>query len=303
MIDFLTSLVDRALDRTTVLQRRQPTLFEPVAEAVFSEQSEPENMKPLEEEEIVVGSRPSSTQQKLSVSNSSRLPQLTSQREEPESQPVETRPPRRRRVHDSPEPRKVRNSEPLEPSVSFAPLKEPKTISHEEPSRALKTPVVAKPQEIAVMPPRAIETIVERRVEREIIKEHSTDTPAIKEVHTFAQPNSQPKLSRDNDGEQPKQPLKPEVKRLSPPKEQTTVQPLILKKPGTRRDPLPFVRPISRAESKHPLKQPTPPVIQVTIGRVEVRATPAAAVRPRVSQPAGPKLGLEDYLRSRGERN
>lgn len=59
------------------------------------------------------------------------------------------------------------------------------------------------------------------------------------------------------------------------------------------RDPFPVRR-----------ETPTPaPTIQVTIGRIEVRATPApkAPVRERPSAPAA--LSLEDYLkqRSRGE--
>lgn len=47
-----------------------------------------------------------------------------------------------------------------------------------------------------------------------------------------------------------------------------------------------------------PPEPPAPPVIHVTIGRVEVRATPTPAA-PRRAAHSTPTLSLEDYLRSR----
>jgi len=44
------------------------------------------------------------------------------------------------------------------------------------------------------------------------------------------------------------------------------------------------------------------PTIQVTIGRIEVRAGGSASAASAVSRPAGPKLSLEDYLKNRGSR-
>jgi hypothetical protein len=49
--------------------------------------------------------------------------------------------------------------------------------------------------------------------------------------------------------------------------------------------------------------RPPPPTIHVTIGRVEVRAMPRPSDRRQAAPPKGPKLSLEDYLRSRGEGN
>jgi hypothetical protein len=48
----------------------------------------------------------------------------------------------------------------------------------------------------------------------------------------------------------------------------------------------------------------SPPVIRVTIGRVEVRAIHPAPLVPKPAKPAPPKLSLEDYLhkRERGSR-
>lgn len=302
MTDLLASLVDRALERTPVLQRRQPTLFEPVAGAAFGKQSQSENEASLEEQETVIESRPDSEGQKYFVNNASQVTPLLVPHRDPESQRLETRPADRRLVPHSPQPQ----NDDIRPEPVFtASVKEQsKTISPEEPpGRESKPPTFAKPEEITVAPPRLIETIVERRVEREIIKEHSADKPAIKEAHTIVQPDSKPTPSSDDDRAQRKPPLKAEVNQLTSPKEQTAIKPLIQKKPVARRDPTPIVRAVSRAESKQPLKQPTPPMINVTIGRVEVRATPPAAIKSRGVQPAGPKMSLEDYLRSRGEGN
>jgi translation initiation factor IF-2 len=44
---------------------------------------------------------------------------------------------------------------------------------------------------------------------------------------------------------------------------------------------------------------PLPAPVQISIGRVEIRAVQAAADRPRATGPAAPKLSLDDYLRGR----
>jgi len=47
-----------------------------------------------------------------------------------------------------------------------------------------------------------------------------------------------------------------------------------------------------------------PPAVQISIGRIEVRASTAPVERPRAAKPAGPAVTLDDYLRQRrgGER-
>lgn len=45
---------------------------------------------------------------------------------------------------------------------------------------------------------------------------------------------------------------------------------------------------------------PPPAPVQISIGRVEVRAHTAAEPRPRAAAPAAPRLKLDDYLRQRG---
>ena len=300
MTDFFTSLVDRALDRTPVLERRQPTLFEPLTEAAaaFGEKSSVGNISPLQEHEIVVETTPVFTAPV--IKHVSRPPQSTSPREKPETEAADIGP-SRRRVHDLPRPQN--DPDRAQPAnTPFATLKE----THiEDPRREVKPTVVTKPQEIAIAPVRTIETIIERRVEREIVTERATEKPAIKEVQTFARQTPQPKTADVLDGAaEQKHSSKAEAKSPRPPKEQTTIKPSTEKKVVARQDAMPNVRTLPRVESRQARKRPSPPPsVHVTIGRVEVRATPAAAGKPRVAQPLGPKTTLDDYLRSRGEGN
>lgn len=299
MRDLFASLVDRALDRAPVVQRRQPTLFEPIAPTSLAEQSQPESRSPLEEKETVVESRPSRDAQKPFVNTSSRSPQPSLGEEAELRQPVAAR--RGPRLPDASQPVTDQETGPARPVADASRRDSVKMLIPEEPRREFKDPFVPEPHQLTHTPAQTIETIVERRVEREIIKEHSTDQPALKEVHSVDQPTGRSKPAREHDGAEEKQPLKAEVKQPRTAKEQTIVKPLIQQKPPPRRDSPPVSRVLSRAEAKHSSKQSLPPVIHVTIGRVEVRATPPAAGKPRAPQPVGPKMSLEDYLRSRGE--
>ena len=299
MTDFFTSLVDRALDRTPVLERRQPPLFEPVADTPIGKRAGLEDESPLEEEEILRENKPGRAERKYSVN---RLPQEPQQREQVESQPVEAGPVSRAHNHDNPVSPHDRVTARVEPVVTTTKNESVKEVSSEEPARESRTRIAAEPeQRAAVTPVRSIETIVERRVEREIIKAHSADQPVVKEVHTVTQTNEQSKPSRKNDGEQSRQSQKAEVKQLTPPIERRTNEPSIRQKPVPSGNQPAIKRAAARADAKDSSKQATAPVIHVTIGRVEVRATPPPANKSRVAQRAGPKLSLEDYLRARGE--
>ena len=295
MNDLFASLVDRALDRTPVLQRRQPTLFEPAIDAAFSERSRSANAMGLEEKESIVESEPSAHSKQFST-NTVRSPQLSSTVEEPELPALEPRHPRRRRTPDNPTVEEDVQKKRFEP-VSAAPVKETKAAKPEELNRDVKP--FPEPKVLPLTPERKIETIVEKTVEREIIKEQSTE-PAIKEVHTFTQQNVQPQRLHRDEGKRAEQPSKAEVKHLPPPKEATLIKPLVPKNSVRYPAAAPTMRTASRAEARRPAAQPAP-VIHVTIGRVEVRATTPAAGKPKSARSVGPKLSLDDYLRSRGK--
>ena len=294
MSDLFTSLVDRTLARTPVLERRQPTLFEPAIDAALNEPS-------LQEKVNFVESEPSATQSKQLSKNISPTPQPSSTREEPEAPALETRHRPRRRVHDIPAPEDDLETTRLAP-VSSAPAKDTKVNRHEEPTRDVKPPLVAPPKPLTVTPERRLETIVEKTIEREVIKEQAPEGPAIKEIQTFTQPNLQQKPALRDERNSTEQPSKVEVKHLLPPKEATVIKPLAPKNPPPQRDIPPRMRAAARAEAKR-RSEPPPPIINVTIGRVEVRATTPANGKTHAARPAAPRLTLEDYLRSRGKEN
>jgi hypothetical protein len=292
MKDLFASLVDRALARTPVLERRQPTLFEPAVDAAFNEPAG------LQEKESVVEAEPASERPKQVIRNTVRSPEL--HHEEPKSDLVETRPARRQRIPETPPPEQDVNTTHL---ARTSPTSVTPTIpiTHEERTHDLKPSPIATPDPLTLTPERTIETIVEKRIEREVIKE-STETPIIKEIQTFNGTDTQLQPSHRDDGTETKPPLKAEVKQSPAPKEATTIKPLVPKNPERFPTTLPRMRAASRAESKRPAAPPTP-VIHVTIGRVEVRATAPTTSKAPTARPAGPKLSLDDYLRSRAERN
>jgi hypothetical protein len=62
-----------------------------------------------------------------------------------------------------------------------------------------------------------------------------------------------------------------------------------------------YVEPSPRARDKPETTSKPAPTIRVTIGRVEVRATPPPTPTPKVQQPKAPVMSLDDYLRERAE--
>lgn len=173
-------------------------------------------------------------------------------------------------------------------------------LRDEQPSRSI-TPAIAKTEESIVRPQRLIETIVEKRIEREIISEHLRDSTASKQANGFTPQITRPREHARDEGERVQAPLKARAQPASPPKAEATSKPLTQKNPAPRRETAPVIRATTRFGSTPALPPPAPPTIHVTIGRVEVRATPQATVRPPGPRPAGPRMSLDDYLRSRGE--
>jgi len=292
MSDLFTSLVDRTLARTPVLERRQPTLFEPAIDAALNEPS-------LQEKVNFVESEPSARESKQISKNTAPSPQPSSTLEEPEAPDLEARPARRLRVRDTSATEEDVERKRLAP-ISATPVKE--TRKHEEPRHDRKPSPVEPPKPLTITPERRLETIVEKTIEREVIKEQAPQGPAIKEIQTLAQPNLQQKPALRDERNSTEPPSKVEVKHLPPPKEATAIKPLAPKNPPPQRDIPPRMRAAARAEAKR-RPEPAAPIINVTIGRVEVRATTSANGKTHAARPAAPRLTLEDYLRSRGKEN
>jgi len=297
MTDLLTSLVDRALDRAPVLQRRAPAIFEPVTETAFHKTTQFENASALEEEETTVERASSLDRQR--PGRPSQLPTATPQIKE--AAPPQAAPPltarRVRHPNELPDHRSEPRRREAGPTPTTNALNVKPVAHNQQPDRALIPRAIAKAEDVKVEPQRLIETIFERRIEREIISEHVNEPAKDMRAETpFARP---PHPAREVEGEQPKRAVKVETKVLTPPQEVMTIKPSAQKlEPRSELRP-PLVVP--QVESLRALQPPAaPPAVHVTIGRVEVRAMPQPARAP-AARPAGPRMSLDDYLQSRGE--
>ena len=307
MSDLLTSLVDRALERAPVLQRRQPTLFEPAAEAAFNERAQVATPRTIHEENILLENDPATESGRPEFkSQEPRLHPRTRAHDETESGDVESQSSLHRRPPKVATPlRAERETEPPRSSdaAKHADLTPNPVIREDRSSRSIRTDDNANKENAPVASARMIETIIEKRVEREIVSETVKGAPTIREAQTVHPPAEVSKAAPEDDGNT-KPPVKLKSKPLDPAKDGIPIKPLTQQKPLTRREDSPLIRAVPKAESMRAIKQPpAPPAIHVTIGRVEVRATPQPPARPKFARAAGPRVSLEDYLRSRGEGN
>lgn len=265
MTDLLASLVDRTLLSVPVLQRRQPTLFEPVAEAAFGARSQLASSTSIQEENDFVDVQPAT------VSRASGF-----------------------------EPRNHSKRTSFAPKETIAGEVEAQHIQSQHQRQALPPLDQAKSENTPVASSRNIETIIEKRVERERVSEPAPEIQTKKEA---ANPDSPAvelrKPSREAVAEA-KEPLTIKTKLLSSKSAEPPIKPRA-QKPLPSREVSPRVRGTSRSESVRAVKQPAPPAIHVTIGRVEVRATTQAPSQTRAAPTRGPRVSLEDYLRSRSE--
>jgi len=161
-------------------------------------------------------------------------------------------------------------------------------------------------KDVTNVPARVVETRLEKEVV--IIADHENRDAAVNE--TTRQPEvSQPAVQliqpmvrhvQTESRAEPKRHAKAneETDFIRSPAKTSSIKPAELPHsiPGS------FIKPPRRSSNTQAHLPAPAPTVQVTIGRVEVRATPAPPVKqspPRVA----PKLTLEDYLRSRsGER-
>lgn len=147
-------------------------------------------------------------------------------------------------------------------------------------------------------PPRLVETRIEKEVVS-VVKEKDSRFEA-KDRGNAPSPRPQPSTVTPP-GRRPK--TKPDVETRIETRVEKHNEPLVprqnLKSPSITSLPqLPVARVPSRRPAAPSLSAPVPPTIQVTIGRVEVRATAAAPAKP-ARPSARPTLSLEDYLRAR----
>jgi len=279
MNDFLSTLLDRALGRAPVLERRRPSLFEPLPGADGPRQ---EGIWP-----------------------STEAPQESESAESPEAPR-----PRRRPARDRLEEVDSWREGPPATASPFLPA----DGARQEVNQPNLNPVAGPP----------VERIV-RLVEREVPLLPMQSAPSIQE-HASAPPAAaSPAMARPVDlpgreaarqesgpGQRPSPPA-PAHAPSARPAVVTPVVPPVIRPAAAETAPArpavitpviaPAIRPVTAPRSLPSIvrgERSSAPTIQVTIGRIEVRAPSAPAAPGRAAPPAGPKLNLEDYLRARG---
>jgi len=260
MTNLLTSLVDRTLERAPVLQRRKSMLFEPPIQEIYAE-AQPQ----VQATKIV-----------------SR--DVYKHGSEPQAKTAST---------ISPPETKNTLVTVVEPHV-LQPPSTPQPEPHEEPAvrEQFQATIVetAPPQSKPSISPQ-LETIVERKVEREVVIEKIIDSnpKSIAEVPTQSQPSAPIRVL----AQQPVAPSPTTHPPIQTPRIKSA-EPRVATRQQTQRA-------ATRLKSQLPSQSDPPaPTINVTIGRVEVRAsTPSKRAEP--TRAAAPKLSLEDYLQGRSK--
>lgn len=302
--DFLTNLLDRALERAPVLQRRRPSLFEPMPDTValgvmpwgkslgHGEEEPNSEMESWELQDapalrpVVPTPRHTAAQAAMPMSESTGLDSI---RPEAPIRPV------------APIKNEARHESHQEAALPPLPAQAaPKSANALPP-----LPAQATPKSVRVVAPFVVETIVEKEVEKPWPAIHSahpaegkTITPVI--VAPLSPPAVRspvaPTSKRDQTGE-----IRATPREVSHKREMETISAKLLRPVGPSVfSPLPHqLLPVVRSPSMIVKETPPAPTIQVTIGRIEVRATSPSPATPKKAPLKPAAMSLEDYLRSR----
>ena len=304
-MDFFAGLLDRSQDQAAVLQRRQPSRFEP-------QDWETNPVTGYEEERFRAVEPPMANPQPPSQAGAApmapapvRWADGVASREGGISEPPVLPPP----LDDSAgeahalaldrlggevaglsravqrlekQPRPGLPTAPREDAESLPPPEKETIVYH----RAVQGHPLAPAAPLA---PRLSETVV---------------TPDVEPSSGVRQPRreeSKDELRRQRGAEDrlPPEPLVRKASRAERAPREAVIVPRAAVQSTAATPPGPSVsRRESRATASMP--HPVPPTtVHVSIGRIEIRATPTAAKPARSQAPAGPRLSLDDYLRTR----
>jgi hypothetical protein len=314
MTDFFAGLIDRSLDQGRVLQRRRPSRFEVVAGA---REAAPELTDIREDEQ---GSR-----QREESSRSGRS----------DPHPGLGLPPRGREGGTGDNPVSPRPTG-ISVAQESTPLPAAWGVGNDridaELVRLAEAAVQIGRQDRRPAAPQAPEATAGRQtiLTQTVIQ---TQTPKAQEERGRDDEPSEPKPLLPSRTEEvvvrprplpaaqalsarPKVPVTPVVNAAAQPAWLVTTasrgragatEPVPTPKPALRPMPLPIPRPApimthSRRASAA-AAAPAPAIVHVSIGRIEIRATPAPAKSQRNASPAAPRLSLDDYLKARNGGN
>ena len=283
MSDFLSHLAARALDAAPVIQPRPLTMFEPWPTAGALGARRPPDITPDDVSTTAVSAErvrppavnvPAPVVPPVESNRSARRPAAPITDDAPAAAVPSTR-------SDFP----ARSAAPRDPASSptIAPIIE-RTVS----------PAIAVPQ--PVPPP-----IVDRRDEAHRPAEPTLPVERLiverKRIDRAPEKTPVPVLTPQTDLVE---------KSTAPVTSPSIIQPVVERVIDRREDITPLTQSSNARSSSTqvtttpgaPLEPPAPPVIHVTIGRVEVRATPPPAPLRR-TPPVTSTMSLEEYLRSR----
>jgi hypothetical protein len=287
-MNLLASLADRVVGRTPVLQRRQPTLFEPANEI------QPAVMH----DETGASLRESEMHRESEINASSKATTKV-------HAPTKSRP-RSRTEHQDPPTMLTPQAIDLtivEPAPQVRPIdtgpngfvaQQEELTTRASGLRDMTDP--NRPDRVTTDDTASIATIVETKLQREVILQKSVEKSPIEEADllTAVRGNPSPATADNAVGRRPQAGTKPlqkqvEPRLIKPAEQRRTIREEAQRAPGSRLQSTPAQ-----------LVGPTAPTINVTIGRVEVKAS-APSKRAESARPANPKLSLEDYLRGRSK--
>jgi len=259
MSDYLGNLIARTVSPAVAVRPQLPSLFEPAA-ATREVKSEPE----FEQENFV------------------EQPPVTQSSEKVAPMPLSIPTPRQSVLREPKQtvPEISRLRKILETSQKSEPAPPPTSIDHQstprEPSRIFSRRGDGKPtpEPEAPVQPRTFRQAAQTPL-RDVIVSASHEVSALEETRP-----SRPSVAS-------KPVVMPEPSEPKPPK-RSRVQAIV---PTVRS--LPPIAPLSPAAAT------APPTINVTIGRVEIRAFMPRVAVPKPAPPSRLKLSLEDYLKQR----
>lgn len=263
MSDFLSRLLDRAMERAPLLERRKPSMFEPAHFSTEGIHEEPAFVEPE-------ASRPAT------ASPNALTAAPSTGRVEPSGDA--TRPPGR---HESIAAESSRPSGQLM-TPAMAPVAQDRLAQRIIERREMQT--------------KEIETFVERSETRaietrEIIREPHIEDRTIHLEQAAARPPALAPLRSDLTIAMPKTTLTLIAREIAIARAASSDKPaLSLSTRESVREP--SQQPIPRPEMQTP-------TVTVTIGRVDIRAGEPARSAPRSAKTFAPHLSLDDYLKGR----
>lgn len=283
-MNLFASLVDRALGRAPVLQRRRPTVFEPAKNAALTTRDN--TMDLLREEQSYADAESSAPRETSKVVNH-RSDESRTEVQPQSADAASTVTPRATDITIVEEQPAFKTSErkPTESDSDNLSIRE-QNLTQESPQQ------LSKPTTPALAP--ALETIVETKPESQIVLQKPENVRPLDEIDLVADAPDDAQTSIVNNIVV--------LRSIAQKQNSEQVDETRLLKPLAQR------RPTRQQMQRSTRARPQPaheqldttatPTINVTIGRVEVRAS-APAKRAESARQAGPKLSLDEYLRGR----